>query len=279
MARKSLARRMAVALLCQSGIWLLVGFNYVQHVIMYPISLPAILLGHAILLMQLSSWLQVMVQPLIALPAGWADGGASMVDKKTGETIPLRAHVIRGETILGFDHFCGWLGVPIGLHNRRFFIQFLLYSCIICCFGGYHAYAKTVSGPSSSSPAAGMAGAAERPQWEGVLIIMLSPGIKMLSMVTESFGVEFTLTVDTYTMLADSAVGFGLAVFFAFHVQLVLRNQSTIDRTTHFDVGRAENFAQVFGRRPLAWLLPVWGDGPAVDGVNWPLRIHIGRAC
>ena len=29
---------------------------------------------------------------------------------------------------------------------------------------------------------------------------------------------------------------------------------------------------QVFGTNPWLWLLPVWGGGPAGDGVHWPSR-------
>ena len=30
--------------------------------------------------------------------------------------------------------------------------------------------------------------------------------------------------------------------------------------------------AQVFGTNPWLWLLPVWGGGPAGDGVHWPSK-------
>ena len=33
----------------------------------------------------------------------------------------------RPQVVLGFDHYCGWLGVPIGLHNRKGFLLFLSY--------------------------------------------------------------------------------------------------------------------------------------------------------
>lgn len=29
-------------------------------------------------------------------------------------------------------------------------------------------------------------------------------------------------------------------------------------------------FAQVFGSDPWLWFLPVWGAGPAGDGIHWP---------
>ena len=40
--------------------------------------------------------------------------------------------------ILGFDHYCSWLGAPIGLLNRRHFILFTLYTGAMAAIAAAH---------------------------------------------------------------------------------------------------------------------------------------------
>ena len=40
-------------------------------------------------------------------------------------------------------------------------------------------------------------------------------------------------------------------------------------------VGARANWAQVFGRRPALWALPLYGGGPDGDGVSWPLNPRV----
>jgi hypothetical protein len=71
----------------------------------------------------------------------------------------------------------------------------------------------------------------------------------------------------------DSAAGLILGYFAAWHALLALRNATTLAPTERrWDVGRRRNWEQVFGRRPALWPLPLLGQGPAVDGLSWPLN-------
>ncbi len=57
-----------------------------------------------------------------------------------------------------------------------------------------------------------------------------------------------------------------------FHAYLVVRNRTTIEMDTNkYDVGTRANFEQVFGQNPWIWFLPIYGNGPNGDGLNWPL--------
>lgn len=57
---------------------------------------------------------------------------------------------------------------------------------------------------------------------------------------------------------------------------LVLLNRTTLDaEQTHYDLGPRANWEQVFGRRVHLWPLPLYGAGPAGNGVSWPISPKI----
>ena len=69
----------------------------------------------------------------------------------------------------------------------------------------------------------------------------------------------------------DAALLLMLSCFAPFHVRMAMLNETTIEGPSPaFDVGISRNWRQVFGSRPLFWCLPVYGGGPAGDGVHWP---------
>ena len=73
--------------------------------------------------------------------------------------------------------------------------------------------------------------------------------------------------------LLDSALAAMLSCFGLFHLRMAWLNETTIEGTSPaFDVGGRRNFEQVFGNEPRLWCFPVWGGGPAGDGVHWPSR-------
>ena len=46
------------------------------------------------------------------------------------------------------DHYCHWLGTPVGFGNRKLFILFCGYSAIFCAMGSAHSiYELTYSAP------------------------------------------------------------------------------------------------------------------------------------
>jgi len=57
--------------------------------------------------------------------------------------------------------------------------------------------------------------------------------------------------------------GLGLICFAGVHIDLVLKNQTTLEsfkvkpKNNPYDLGRRANFVQVFGTNPWYWFLPV----------------------
>ena len=45
-----------------------------------------------------------------------------------------------GGVVLGLDHYCYWLGTPVGHGNRKLFILFVVYSAIFCVIGSLHTF-------------------------------------------------------------------------------------------------------------------------------------------
>eukprot|EP00966_Prymnesium_polylepis_P206776 4790021-Prymnesium_polylepis.1 len=83
-----------------------------------------------------------------SVPRGWVElaqeCGAPIAYyrcKISGEILPPRARYLRrtGSAILGFDHYCHWLGTAVGLHNRKFFVLFVVYSAAFCIMGAAHS--------------------------------------------------------------------------------------------------------------------------------------------
>jgi len=85
-------------------------------------------------------------------------------------------------------------------------------------------------------------------------------------------------------VLIDACLSLIMLSFATFHLYLVITNTTSVelakarrDPEAHadkgiYDHGCMPNFVQVFGRNPCYWWLPVWGDGPDGDGVNWLRR-------
>mmetsp|Transcript_19356 Transcript_19356/g.62089 ORF Transcript_19356/g.62089 Transcript_19356/m.62089 type:complete len:338 (+) Transcript_19356:826-1839(+) len=78
--------------------------------------------------------------------------------------------------------------------------------------------------------------------------------------------------VVAMALMVDATLVLMLLCFFSFHAHMVLRNETTIEGPSpRFDVGWRRNAESVLGRDARLWLLPVWGGGPAGDGVHWPM--------
>ena len=87
------------------------------------------------------------------------------------------------------------------------------------------------------------------------------------------------LMILTMALLVDCALMLMLIFFAAFHVRMVLTNETTIEGySSEFDVGSRTNWEQVMGSDYRLWFVPLWGKGPAGDGINWPTKLPSQRA-
>ena len=160
--------------------------------------------------------------------------------KRSSTYKPHRSHYcsVSGRVVLNMDHFCPWVANTVGFYNRKFFVQFVVYTSAACLmvagtifFGGARAGLR----PSMAQYAA---------------LVMDA----VLGTVLSCFAAFHVWMVRRNQTSIEG------------------------DTCPQFDVGAARNTAQVFGaRRWASWCLPLWLGGPAGDGVVWPVRLRGDR--
>ena len=144
------------------AIWTLELINYLVHVSLRPRPWNAVstACGYALWGLQLASFAQCQATDPGYAPQNWRethDGAGAYVCKRTGEVLPPRAMYVRraGGVVLGLDHYCYWLGTPVGWGNRKFFVLFVCYSALFCAMGSVHsAYDLLCSLPDAMAPPA-----------------------------------------------------------------------------------------------------------------------------
>jgi len=151
------------------------------------------------------------------------------------EPKPARCHHDRmsGQCVLRMDHFCPWVGNTVGLCNYKYFYQFVSYAAATCVVIAAYSIAGGVQATFSARRGAGGAG---------------------------SFSALMASTLAV-------AFAFALSLFVVIHGVLISRNQTTIEagqNDASYSLGSVRaNWQAVFGRRPLAWALPI----PATDAM------------
>ena len=269
-------------------IWGLVAGNYLMHMLLRAtLWRPSVIIaGHALLALQIASFVQVTRTHPGSPPAGWSteDATATSVFDEQGRRVegvrekpPPRAVYVRrlGETVLGFDHFCWWIGVPIGWLNRKFFILFVLWSAALSGFGFALAVIdmnRLVPSPTNLHMMEEVMVKAAMPMPMPTLpFILLSLAMSELS-TPELVHACCLLVCAAANMVATLLLG----IFGGWHVQMALRNRTSIAEPENeevYDVGSLSNWRQVMGRKWWLWALPVWlGDAPHGDGTAWPRR-------
>jgi hypothetical protein len=117
-------------------VWPLVIANHLMHTLMRPTMWPwpVVVIGHALVAVVVVAFAQVTSFHPGKVPPIWS-GTAEVPTWPV--IVPQRAHYLMRshEVVLGFDHFCEWLNMPIGWRNRKFFLLFLLWACALAAFG------------------------------------------------------------------------------------------------------------------------------------------------
>ena len=262
-------------------IWLLVAGNYVAHVLLRQDmwNLPVFILGHCVLALQLVSFARAVHTHPGSAPADWQDasGNARVTD---GVAVPPRAYYVRRmrTTVLGFDHYCWWLGCAVGWRNRKFFVLFVLWSALLSGFGcalSAMDMNEIVGFQQTSNRIFSQAG----PHLRQVFPMAINPMPIML------VGLMFS-DLDRGTMIhacllfvltmADLAATIMLGMFGSWHLYMILRNQTSLRPygEEQYDVGMSANWRQVMGKTWWLWAMPTYarGDGPHGDGMTWPRR-------
>jgi len=147
---------------------------------------------------------------------------------------PDRSHFdnVSERLVLNMDHYCPWVGNTIGFHNRKFFMLLLLYTMLSALF----LVCTSISSLSG----------------EGFSSYMLA-----------MWAIAGVMALTTL-------------VFGGMHAKMVLRNETTIEMKYYpevqlkYSVGAFRNTQQVMGVNTWEWFLPIYGSGPAGDGITWP---------
>jgi hypothetical protein len=299
-------------------IWSLEAVNFLVHVSLRPTpwNWLSTMIGYALWALQLASLFVFQALDPGTASAEWEEGArsgefSSTVCKRTGKLLPARALFVRRAkgVVLGVDHFCGWTGTVVGLHNRKLFVLFVCYSAIFCAMGAAHsAYALWCSlpeqladpGTNPAATATASAATAASTEWSRCRERLSLPPALHEAFARRSLGaivweglaachVSFAALLHmlgrarraghlVYAILLTGTVPVNLlaAVFLGSlaieQLRLISRNRTTLDpKNSAYDLGLQRNWRQWFGQHALLWPLPV----PATvgsDGYEWPLN-------
>mmetsp|Transcript_7371 Transcript_7371/g.19703 ORF Transcript_7371/g.19703 Transcript_7371/m.19703 type:complete len:324 (-) Transcript_7371:336-1307(-) len=142
---------------------------------------------------------------------------------------PERAHhcSVLGRCVLRMDHYCIWLVNCVGLMNYKFFLLFMLYTCLACITATLLLVPAFIDFFK------------DRLQGASALVVFMA-------------------------VVTDGSFGAALVGFLVMHAQLLAANCTTIEMYEKdrmhpwpYNKGLRKNLEEVFGHNKLRWLLPV----------------------
>lgn len=158
-----------------------------------------------------------------------------------------------GRCVLNMDHHCPWINNCVGFFNRKFFLLMLFYvilTAILAAFG------------------------------------MVGHVIDMFFVKDEFVNYWMSDLFIFGGFCLDVAAIIVIGLFFKFHIELVLKNSTTIENldkkrtattktnNTSYNMGEYYNLLQVFGENFWIWPFPIFSERgkPVGDGILWPKK-------
>ena len=167
---------------------------------------------------------------------------------------PERAHhcSICNTCILNMDHHCPWVNNCIGFYNRKFFMQLLFYVCFLTVYFDITLFYFIYK----------------------IIINLINDKFNYMNFIHYSLVIICYLVILIFTFIIN--------IFFKFHIELVLKNSTTIESLDiehkneyeKFNLNIKENWYQVFGFNKLFWFIPYRDrrGAPDGDGLSWKTK-------
>eukprot|EP00918_Siedleckia_nematoides_P084981 GHVU01186815.1.p1 GENE.GHVU01186815.1~~GHVU01186815.1.p1 ORF type:complete len:340 (+),score=27.98 GHVU01186815.1:486-1505(+) len=232
---------------------------------------PGIVMGvafHVAFFMFLCAFIQSTTTDPGSVPSNWAFYMGDETKRRRYCKVcdvwkPDRTHHCSacGRCVLNMDHHCPWLNTCVGFHNRKFFLQLLIYSLIVLLLQTSHSVVFLCLEGIKIYDAWG----SDRLDWD----------LLEAEHVIEALLVSAVVLMTALSLL----LVFALIPFTKFHFKLVGSNSTTIENLdpgnkgggSKYDVGPPDNWNQVCGEYRCMWMCPFHSRRslPVGDGVRW----------
>ena len=164
---------------------------------------------------------------------------------------PERSHhcSVCNVCVLNMDHHCPWVDNCIGFYNRKYFIQLLTFVVVLTIYVDITE-----------------------------IYFVIDMCLRLFKKYVK-FSELFHLGIVIISYVAVLIFSVVITMFYRFHLHLVLTNSTTIESLDNehkkenekFNIGKKQNWEQVFGTEPLFWFVPfpTKSGRPEGDGLTW----------
>ena len=167
---------------------------------------------------------------------------------------PERSHhcSVCNKCVLNMDHHCPWVDNCIGFYNRKHFMQLLIYAVILTIYIDISEFYFIFN----------------------MFMKLIKGYIRYSQIIRLGFVIICYIAVFVFSII--------ISLFLKFHINLIFENSTTIESldvehkadNAKFNLGKWQNWEQVFGSDPIFWFLPlpVKKGRPDGDGLFWKTK-------